>query len=222
MGRKKLVRFARNADDDKMIEPGKEIYGQVKGNWQKKVFKNNKPLILELGCGRGEYSVGLARKFPDFNFIGADIKGDRMYVGARIAREEGLENVAFLRCYIQNIAEYFDQNEVAEIWVTFPDPRPKNSDRRRRLTNDRFLKMYHEILAPFGILHLKTDDPNLFDYSLERLDHFTDKFRLACYTKDLYQEPVLLNAHFGVQTHYEKVWTAKGRTINYFKSYCIK
>jgi tRNA (guanine-N7-)-methyltransferase len=221
MGRKKLIRFARNTESYNVVEASKEIYTQIRGNWQRLHFKNQNPIVLELGCGRGEYSVGLARNFPQYNFVGVDVKGDRMYIGSQQAQHEGLENVAFLRCQIQHLTKFFAEEEVREIWLTFPDPRPKNKDRRRRLTHDRFLGMYREILQLGGLFHLKTDDPTFFEYTLSQMD-YKDDFQLMRYTRDLYTQPDLLRAHFGVQTHYEKIWTEKGRTIKYLKAYVRK
>ena len=137
MARQKRKKFAENELRDNIVQPGKEKFGQLKSRWGEVQFGNDNPIVLELGCGRGEYTVGLARLFPDKNFIGVDIKGDRMFKGSKAAEEEGLENVAFLRIMIQDIEEHFAENEVDEIWVTFPDPRPKKRDAKRRHTSPR-------------------------------------------------------------------------------------
>ena len=142
MGRSKLDKFKDNAQSDYVIQPGKDIFDSIKGHWRDEFFRNNNPLVLELACGRGEYTIGLARIFPDRNFVGVDIKGPRIWRGMKIAEEEHLSNVGFLRGYIQNLEDFYEENEVDEIWVTFPDPRPKGRDERRRLTNERFLDIF--------------------------------------------------------------------------------
>ncbi len=138
MSRRKLAKFEENRLRDNVIEPGKPLYETIKGNWNESYFKNNHPITLELACGRGEYSIGLARKFPEGNFIGVDLKGDRIWKGSGIAIEEGLENVAFLRTQIQWLEKYFAPEEASEIWITFPDPRPKDRDEKHRLTNNSY------------------------------------------------------------------------------------
>lgn len=214
MGRKKLPRFADNEKAFNVIQPGKPLYENIKGKWNSDFFKNEKPIVLELGCGRGEYTVGLARHFPEKNFIGTDIKGSRIWKGSQVAIEENLENVAFLRTYIQNIHEHFAANEVSEIWITFPDPRPRESDERRRMTHPRFLAMYQQIIKPEGIIHLKTDNRPLFEYTLAVLKDI--EIKDLEYTFDLYSSP-MNQEHFGIKTTYEAKFTELGYDINYLK-----
>ena len=139
MGRKKAIRFEQVKYNANVLEPGDELFERIKGNWNSIFFQNNKPIILEIGCGKGEYTIGLARLFPEKNFIGIDIKGDRIAVGSNQAIEQDLKNVGFLRIKVQDLMSFFDENEVSEIWITFPDPQPLESGIKKRLTNDRFL-----------------------------------------------------------------------------------
>ncbi|CAN5218076.1 tRNA (guanosine(46)-N7)-methyltransferase TrmB [soil metagenome] len=210
--RQKLSRFNDIAHHPNILEPGKDLFDQIKGNWKKEFFENEKELVLELGCGRGEYTISMARLNPTKNFIGVDVKGDRIWVGSTIALEEGLQNVAFLRTQIQVLDNFFEENEVSEIWITFPDPRPKGRDERRRLTSPRFLKIYERILKPAGVVHLKTDNTEFFEYTLEALKSIkTDDLQV---TYDLY-ESNLKDLHQGVKTNYEKIYTEKGEIIKY-------
>ena len=215
MGRSKLDKFKDNELSNYIIQPGKEIFEHIKGNWRKLYFKNQNKLVLELACGRGEYTIGLARQFPEINFVGVDIKGPRIWRGMMIAEEENLINSGFLRGHIQNLQEYFDADEVDEIWITFPDPRPKGRDERRRLTHPRFLEIYRNILKPGGKVYLKTDNPDLFEYSLEVLSPMKDIIELT-YTLDLYNSD-LLSEHYGIQTTYEKQYLGEGIKIKYLR-----
>jgi tRNA (guanine-N7-)-methyltransferase len=215
MGRSKLDKFKDNNRSEYVIQPGKEIFNHIRGNWRKSYFKNDNPLVLELACGRGEYAIGLARLFPNKNFIGVDIKGPRIWRGRKIAEEENISNVGFLRGYIQNLEDFFENGEVDEIWITFPDPRPKGRDERRRLTHQRFLQLYRNMLKPGGWVHLKTDNEGLYDYSLEvisGLDHIGD----INHTRNLYNSEFLKD-HFGIQTSYEKRYLDEGIKIKYLK-----
>lgn len=214
MGRKKLERFAENAVAHNMVEIQKPIYQTIKGNWHSQQFGNPNPITLEVGCGRGEYTTGLASVFPERNFVGVDIKGARLWKGSQVAIAENLQNVAFLRTHIQNIEDFFAPHELDQIWITFPDPRPKGADEHRRLTHPRFLEMYARMLSKGGWVHFKTDSEPLFDYTLEVLAD-TKILNLA-YTKDLYQSPMHAE-HYGIYTTYEKMFTAKGFKINYLK-----
>ncbi len=214
MSRRKLVRFKENEDNENIIQDGKELYSQIKGHWLGKYFKNTNPIVVELGCGRGEYSTGLAEVFPKKNFIGVDIKGSRLWKGSTTALEKGLHNVAFLRTYIQNIEEFFAEKEVDEIWITFPDPRPKGKDEKRRLTGLRFLKMYQKLLKKTGTVHFKTDNLPLFEYTLDILK--SQPIENLKYTFDLPQSD-MANLHFGIQTKYEKLFSEKGFKINYLQ-----
>jgi len=215
MGRRKLDKFKDNEESGYVIQPGKEIYGKIKGNWNVRYFQNANPVVLELACGRGEYTIGLARLFPDKNFIGVDIKGPRIWRGRKIAEEEGLSNVGFLRSHVQNLEDFFGKAEVDDIWITFPDPRPKGRDERRRLTNERFLNIYRHIMKPGGWIYLKTDNDGLYEYSLEVLSGSKDVSDLE-YTPDLYASR-LLNDHYGIQTTYEKRYLEEKIKIKYLK-----
>lgn len=214
MGRSKLEKFAAIAERENVVEPGSAHYGLLKGKWREEFFENENPLILEIGCGRGEYTVGMARLFPEKNFLGLDIKGARIWKGSTLAQEEDLHNVAFLRTFIENLEENFAAGEVDEIWVTFPDPRPKDRDIKRRLTSPRFLDLYAKILKPGGIVHLKTDNQMLFDYTLEVLQERGSK-ELLC-THNLYRSD--LQEHtMGIYTTYEKRYLEEGITIKYLQ-----
>ena len=213
--RKKLRRFEENAQRRNVVEPGKPLFETIKGKWKEKQFKNDNPITLELACGRGEYTVGLAQHSNASNFIGIDIKGDRIWKGSSHADTLGLEHVAFLRTKIHDLLNFFAPGEVSEIWLTFPDPRPRDRDIKRRLTNPRFLDMYKEVLEPEGWFRFKTDNTGLFEYTLEVLAERNDIRNLE-FTKDLYNSP--LNAeHFGIRTKYEKMFSEAGEKIKYLK-----
>lgn len=214
MTRRKIDRFKHNEQAPNVVERGKQTYTTIKGNWLEQQFNNNHPLILELACGKGEYTVGLAQQYPDCNFIGVDIKGDRIARGSKAALDKGLENVAFLRTDIQFLDEFFEADEVSELWITFPDPQPRPKQEKHRLTHPRFLEIYSRILKEGGTLHLKTDNAPFFDYSLETLPiaGFTD----LVFTHDLYASE-LNNLHFGIKTKYEAMFYEKGFSINYLQ-----
>ncbi|MEP4533947.1 MAG: tRNA (guanosine(46)-N7)-methyltransferase TrmB [Cyclobacteriaceae bacterium] len=213
--RKKLKRFNENLNRDNIIQSGKPLYDDIKGNWRCKYFKNDNPITIELGCGDGEYSVGLAANNPERNYIGIDIKGDRLYQGSTQAIDQNLNNVAFLRTQILLIGDLFEDDEVDEIWLTFPDPRPKDRDEKRRLTFPRFLNLYKKISKPDSWFKFKTDSTSLFDYTLEVLQG-QFKVKNLEFTHDLYNS-ALLAEHKGIQTKYEKIWSAKGERIKYLK-----
>ena len=215
MSRAKLKRFAEVWERDNVLEPGKDMYEKIKGQWNSYQFKNDNPITIELACGRGEYSVGLARMFPNKNFIGVDIKGDRIWKGSTMAVDEKLENVAFLRTIIQLLEKFFAPEEVSEIWITFPDPRPKDRDEKRRLTNGRFLDIYKNVIAKDGWIRLKTDNTGLFEYTLEVIKERKDIKDLA-YTFDVYNSEFEADCH-GIKTRYEKKHTALGADIKYLK-----
>lgn len=212
MGRQKSVRFEQIRLNLNVLEPEKPLFYEIKGNWNGKFFKNTYPIVLEIGCGKGEYTIGLAKLFPEKNFIGIDIKGDRIAVGSNEAIENNLTNVGFLRIKVQDLMNFFAENEVSEIWITFPDPQPLASGIRKRLTNGRFLEMYRFILNPSGVLHLKTDSELFFKYSLETLGSFGTKNLV--FTEDLYQSELNVR-HFGIKTRFEEIFTEKGFLINY-------
>lgn len=219
--RRKLEKFADLKRFDhvyEMTEPLSEIVVQglnsqlaIKGKWRSEAFGNDHPLCIELACGRGEYTIALARMHPDINYVGIDIKGARIWQGASIAMEENLHNVAFLRIRIEQIANYFDPEEVDEIWLTFPDPFPAKAN--RRLTAPNFLEAYHKILKKDGILHFKTDDDDLFDYSLETAKAST-KYRLVYHNEDIYNSPLNLK-ELEIKTYYEKQHLENKKTIKY-------
>ncbi len=217
MGRSKLAKFAAIGERENVVEPGDARYGQLKGKWRELHFENENPLILEVGCGRGEYTVGMARLFPEKNFIGSDIKGARLWKGSTLAEEDELDNVAFLRTFIEQIEDNFAVHEVDEIWITFPDPRPRDRDIKRRLTSPRFLGLYKNILKEDGIMHLKTDNLPLYEYTLEVLQHgLKDQIRDLVYTQDLYQSD-LQHHTMGIYTTYEKRYMAEGVPIKYLQ-----
>ena len=205
---KKLQRFAElSAFPNTFQNPA-----GMKGNWNKLYFKNDHPMTLELACGKGEYALELARRFPDRNFIGIDIKGARLWRGAKTALEENLANVAFLRIPIEKITEHFASNEIEEIWITFPDPFPRKGKARKRLTSPRFLNLYRQILQPDGLVHLKTDDRNLFEYTKEILRREGCDLQMAI--ENLYngQNPDDL---LTIKTTYELKHLQAGKTIKY-------
>ncbi|MFN6943947.1 MAG: tRNA (guanosine(46)-N7)-methyltransferase TrmB [Cytophagaceae bacterium] len=223
MGRTKLARFEYNANSANVIEPGKEVFTNIKGNWRS-FFGNEQPITLELGCGRGEYTTGLAKVFPQRNYIGVDVKGARIWKGSSVANENQLKNAAFLRAPILLIKDFFEKGEVDEIWITFPDPKPRDRDEKNRLSGPVFLSNYKEILSEGGIVHLKTDNKPLYDFTLENL-LLADKGNTCfpyyiselTYTDDLYNSP-LLEEHYGIETTYERKFRESvGNKINYLR-----
>ncbi|MEO1054914.1 MAG: tRNA (guanosine(46)-N7)-methyltransferase TrmB [Bacteroidota bacterium] len=213
--RNKLDRFKDNALRDNVLEPGKEIYEKIKGKWRSDYFENEQPIVLELACGRGEYTVGLGRLFPDRNHIGIDLKGDRIWKGSGIAIEEGLSNIAFLRTHILELESFFDEGEVDEIWLTFPDPRPRKRDIKRRLTYPKYLDIYKKILKQDGLFRFKTDNTPLFEYTLEVLSERKDILDLHS-TFDLYHSEYLEECH-GIRTRYEQKFNDQGHDIKYLR-----
>jgi tRNA (guanine-N7-)-methyltransferase len=209
MGQKKLQRFAEIKGFPNVLE----YPANMKGEWNG-FFKNNNPVILELACGKGEYAVGLGRLHPDKNFIGIDIKGNRMWVGAKTALNERLDNVAFIRSQIEKVADYFTPGEVNEIWITFPDPQLGISKAKKRLTHPRFLRLYQSIMGKNGTVHLKTDSPDLYDFTKTVVGLF--KLPLLADLSDIYAEPTL-TADLTIQTHYEKLDIAKSNRIHYLR-----
>ncbi len=220
MAKNKLAKFADMATYENVFQYTfdtlKEEGFPFKGKWHT-YFGNTNPVVLELGCGKGEYTVGLARKFPEKNFIGIDIKGARMWTGASQALEEGLTNAAFLRTRIELINHFFAQDEVSEIWITFPDPQMKKTN--KRLTSTRFMEQYSRMLKEGGIIHLKTDSNFLYRYSKvmiaeNRIETFFD-------TEDLYNSG--LNGDIlEIRTFYEQQWLSRGLNIKYIRFLCPK
>lgn len=189
---------------------------EMKGQWRQMYFKNNNPIIIELGCGRGEYTVELGKQYPDKNFIGVDIKGARMWAGAKEALEKNLPNVAFLRTNIEIIDRFFGTDEVQEIWLTFSDPQMKSV--RKRLTSTYFLKRYQHFLKDNGVVHLKTDSNFLFTYTTELIHK--NKLQELFNTTDLYHTADLdeeMNAMLHIRTYYEQMWIERGLNIKYLK-----
>lgn len=209
MAKHKLQRFAELKTFANVLELDE---CQLKGKWHQEYFKNNRPIVLELGCGRGEYTINMAQAFPEKNFIGIDYKGARLWRGAKTAIEENLNHVAFLRIQIENILDFFDNGEVSEIWITFPDPQPQISREKKRLTAPRFIEKYKQILSENGFIHLKTDNDGLYQYTLETAQ--TLKMKLLKNTTDLYHSTLLDNT-LSIKTTYEKIYLAQGKSINY-------
>lgn len=209
MGQNKLVRFEAINTFPNVLQYPKEIKGKWSG-----FFKNQFPITLELACGKGEYSVGLGRIHRDRNFIGVDIKGNRIYVGAKKALAEQLNNVAFLRCQIAQLAEYFLPGEISEIWIVFPDPFLRESRAKNRLTHARFLRIYQTLLCMEALIHLKTDSKELFDFTLETIAEQGCKVHEVI--TDVYGQAKAKEA-LAIQTFYEQMHLAAGRTIYYIQ-----
>ena len=207
MGHKKLKKFAAIETFGNVLQNPENM----KGNW-KNFFKNDNPITLELACGRGEYSVGLGREHRDHNYIGVDIKGNRIHNGAKTAITEGLTNVAFLRAHIGQITNYFAANEVSEIWIVFADPFIKKGKEKNRLTHSRFLNAYQQILKPGGIINLKTDSPVLYNFTLETIEE--TGCTIVEQVEDIHGKG-LATGKLGIQTYYEGKHLADGRTIYY-------
>ena len=212
MGKDKLRRFAEIEAFANVyqLEQGKAL----KGNWASTHFKNTNPIVLELACGKGEYSVNLARLFPDKNFIGVDYKGNRIWRGAKTAIEDGIDNVAFLRIQIENILDYFNEGEIDEIWITFPDPQPQDSREKKRLTFPAFLNRYKLVLKPGGYVNLKTDNDQLYAYTNEKVAELNlpvHKNTDHLYTSDLVDEVL------SIKTYYEKKYLLHDKNINYIQ-----
>lgn len=215
MSRNKLQRFKENEENRNVVQDGKGIFRNIKGNWNQLQFDNELPLVVELACGRGEFTVGLARQYSEQNFIGVDIKGSRIWKGSKIALAEGLENVAFLRVQIQLLEDFFSHGEISELWITFPDPFPRDGDEKRRLTSPRYLEMYKPMIKSRGIVNFKTDNTGLFDYTLEVVSAREDCEILA-FTHDFYHSE-FKDDHHGIKTRYEGIFSEKGEKIKYLK-----
>lgn len=214
----KLQRFEENETFPNLFQFNYEKLQQsrfpLKGKWASDFFGNNNPILLELGCGKGEYTVGLASKYPEKNFIGVDIKGARLWRGLRNAKERSLSNVAFIRTRIELINFFFDYQEVAEIWITFPDPQPQKSRMRKRLTHPEFLKRYRQFLKPSGLIHLKTDSDLLYQYTREVIQE--NHLNLFYDTNDLYATADEIEVKL-IRTFYEQMWLNQGLTIKYLR-----
>ncbi len=220
MGSKnKLKRFRENETFSNVYQPNREEVlnntFSLKGNWNKEVFKNDNPIVLELGCGKGEYSVELARRYPNTNFIGVDIKGSRFWRGAKTAVEENIPNVAFLRTQIELIENCFAENEVDEIWITFPDPQIKYKRTKHRLTNEIFLAHYKNILKPEGVINLKTDSEFMHGYTLGLLHGAGHKVLYA--NHNVYRNDGAPEVVTEIQTFYESQYLEQSKPITYIK-----
>lgn len=213
--KRKQERFKLIEENPNVIEPTKPLYETIRGKWHIDYFKNSNPITLELACGRGEYTIGLARLFPQQNIIGVDIKGERIWKGSSLAMLEQLTNAAFLRTHILFIENFFEPGEVNEIWVTFPDPRPRKRDIKRRLTSLRFMDCYKRILKTAGYFRLKTDNTDLYRYTLEQL-HMRNDIEDLAFTDDVYASE-LKKECFDIKTRYEQEFTQKGEKIKYLR-----
>lgn len=212
MGKDKLRKFAEinTFDNVYQLDEGKIL----KGNWAADHFKNNQPVVLELACGKGEYAVNLAKLFPQKNFIGVDLKGNRIWRGARTGVDEGIANLAFLRIQIEDLLDYFGEQEIDEIWITFADPQPQISRERKRLTSPFFLAKYKTLLKEGGKINLKTDNDGLYQYTKEKvaeLGLITHKDTDHLYQSDLVDEVL------SIKTHYERIYLNKDKSINYIQ-----
>lgn len=216
MGKNKLAKFANMQEYPHVFQYPfavlQEKGFEMKGQWNEKFFKNNNPIILELGCGKGEYTVGLAKLYPNCNFVGIDIKGARMWSGAKQSLEEGLPNVAFLRTHIELLNNFFEQGEVSEIWITFPDPQMNKVN--KRMTSTRFMKLYGQFLKPNGVIHLKSDSNFMFTYTSEMVD--LNNLTVLFKTDDLYHSG-LVDDVLTIKTFYEQQWIARGLNIKYIQ-----
>lgn len=223
MSKNKLSKFADMASYPHVFEypfnAMQEVPFPMKGNWNETFFHNDNPIVLELGCGRGEYTVGLARMFPDKNFIGVDIKGARMWAGATESLNEGLKNVAFLRTNIEIIDRFFAEGEVSEIWLTFSDPQMKKAT--KRLTSTYFMNRYRKFLVENGLIHLKTDSKFLFTYTKYMVEKNSLKVRVCTddlYKSELVAQPETEEAYvLRIQTYYEQMWIDRGLNIKYLQ-----
>ncbi|HEX6226586.1 MAG TPA: tRNA (guanosine(46)-N7)-methyltransferase TrmB [Chryseolinea sp.] len=213
--KRKLERFKIIEERSNVVERSKEIFEEIKGRWRSDYFKNENPITVELACGRGEYTIGLASRFPDRNFIGVDIKGERIWKGSTLAVEQNLTNVAFLRTPILLIENFFSPGEIDEVWTTFPDPRPRKRDVKRRLTSPRYLEIYKRLLKPGSYFRLKTDNTSLYNYTLEAVKLRNDIDDLI-YTDDVYHSEYRPEC-FDIKTKYEEQFAAKGESIKYLR-----
>lgn len=209
MAQKKLQRFA----DFKSLSNALEYPAGMRGQWPV-FFKNNNPLVLELACGRGEYTVGLARIFPEKNFIGVDVKGNRMYIGAKTCLQENIVNAGFLRTQIEKLTDYFSPGEVDEIWLTFPDPQLRTSRAKKRLTHPRFLRLYQQVLKPGGFIHLKTDSPDLYLFTKRVAGLYA--ITLLEDSDNVYADQDI-KEELKIKTHYENLDIAQSKKIHYLK-----
>jgi len=216
VGKNKLKRFAENNTFENLFQPSfQEVWNNdftLKGKWNKNFFKNQNPIVLEVGCGKGEYTVNLAKNYPNKNFIGIDIKGARLWKGAKEAAELAMPNVAFIRTRIEHIRSFFSENEVSEIWITFPDPQPRPSKARKRLSSSRFLNYYQNFTKKNGIVHLKTDSLGLHDYTKALVEQ--NNLKILYCTNNLYNSSIA-DPILSIRTFYEKMFLEQGKPITY-------
>jgi len=225
MGKDKLRKWAENATFNHVFEPDlkeavRGVDSDVKGKWATEVFSNNNPITLELGCGKGEYTVGLAKQYPNRNFIGVDIKGHRFWRGAKTAKEESIPNVAFLRTKIEFIDRYFDKDEVSEIWLTFSDPQPKDEKGTKRITSPVFIERYKKILKPGSLINVKTDSVLLYELSKE--GYLENGYDILQDSQDVYGQLVNdvdddLKAALEIVTYYENRWLLEGKKTHFLQ-----
>ncbi len=219
MPKKKQRRFSELNTFANVVQPGYRYPVSdhpLKGQWGQKFFYNNNPIVLEVGCGKGEYTVGLASAWPGINFLGVDIKGNRIWTGAKHALENAMTNVGFLRIQAEKLEYFFGTHEVSEIWVTFPDPQPNKPREKKRLISQRFLNIYRKFLKPGGFIYLKTDNISLFEYTLEVIEENNHQLHFA--TSDLYSNPGNTNpVILGIRTFYESIFLEKGMNICFIK-----
>jgi tRNA (guanine-N7-)-methyltransferase len=228
MGRKKAIRLTEIQQKDNVLVPEKRLLEKTDKPWNQNFFNNENPIVLELGCGKGEYTVGLASKFADKNFVGIDVKGERIWVGSTLADEKKLTNVAFIRTEVQLLENFFAPQQISEIWIPFPDPQPKDRNQKHRLTHIKYLNLYKKLLVPNGIVHLKTDSKALFEYTLAVLQvpgfentvvedlEKAPKTKNLQFTFDLYQSD-LLAFHHSIQTRFESKFLARKQAIHYLQ-----
>jgi tRNA (guanine-N7-)-methyltransferase len=220
LAKRKLPRFAENETFSHFFQPGWEELSagfSLRGNWNAGFFGNDNPVIIEMGCGKGEYTVDLSHKYPERNFIGIDKKGARMWRGAKTVSEENRTNVAFVRIRAENICQVFSPGEVDEIWITFPEAQPNSPRHSKRFTSPEFIERYRKLLKPGGVIHLKTDNDMFYRYTLDVIRE--EGHELLYENTDLYANPAdpEVKDVIDVQTHYEKIWLAQGLTIKYLK-----
>ncbi|MFA8451311.1 MAG: tRNA (guanosine(46)-N7)-methyltransferase TrmB [Bacteroidales bacterium] len=216
-GKKKLIRFEENKTFKNLFQltyPEIKDGMHLRGSWAKSFFKNDNPIVIEVGCGKGEYTIGLAERHPEKNFIGIDIKGARLWKGCKTSNEKNMSNVAFIRTKAELLNLYFAAGEISEVWITFPDPQPKEYRERKRLTSPRFLKMYYDFMTDNGKINLKTDSELLFLYTLELIED--QKHKLLYGLKDIYDSDIDSELT-QIQTFYEKKWLEMGIPINYIQ-----
>lgn len=225
MGKDKLKKWKENLSFTHVFEPCLQdavsgLDGNLKGTWESDVFKNENPITLELGCGKGEYTVGLAKKYPNRNFVGVDIKGHRFWRGAKTAKEESLPNVAFLRTRIEFIDKYFEEEEVSEIWLTFSDPQPKDEKGTKRITSSVYIERYKKIIKPGSLINIKTDSVLLYDLSKE--GYLKMGYTIILDSQDVYGDlvhrvPQNLREELEINTYYEMKWLSEGKKIHFIQ-----